>query len=127
MLIVKISFYLRNDGSEETKQRMKDFLTNAKSCQDVLFVLVCDEAHRYFTPEVATSLPSFQELSRLPNTLIILVTPVPYMFETCQSRIRPDNEVFWSDPGHFVGMYNSCKIAAYILCITRLINNSTVI
>ena len=84
---------------------MKDFLTNAKSCQDILFVLVCDEAHRYFTPEVATSLPSFQELSRLPNTLIILVTPVPYMFETCQSRIRPDNEVFWSDPGQFVGMF----------------------
>jgi hypothetical protein len=104
MRIIHKNFQFRNDGSEETKQRMKNFLTNAKSCQDVLFVLVCDEAHRYFTPEVATSLPSFQELSRLPNTLIILVTPVPYMFETCQSRIRPDNEVFWSDPGQFVGM-----------------------
>ena len=100
-LTAKISF--RNNGSEESNLQLKNFLTNAKSCVDVLFVLVCEQAHSYFAPDVSTNLPYFNEILCLPNVLVVLSTPVPYQFQTCWSRIRQDNEVFWSDPVRIVG------------------------
>ena len=70
-----------------------------------MFVLICDQAHRYFSPDTSSNVPYFQEISRLANVLVVLTTSVPYLLETCQSRIRPDNEVFWSDPARIVGRY----------------------
>ena len=69
-----------------------------------LFMLVFDQAQSYCLPQgMPDVLPNLKEVFESTNVIPLFVTAVPYMFQTRQSFIDPDNEVYWTDARSITG------------------------
>ena len=69
-----------------------------------LFILIFDQAQSYCLPQgMPDVLPDLKEVFEATNVIPVFVTAVPYIFQTRQSFIDPDNEVYWTDARHLQG------------------------
>ena len=74
------------------------FVKRVNKQSHTLFMLVFDQAQSYCLPQgMPDVLPSLKEVFESTNVIPLFVTAVPYMFQTRQSFIDPDNEVYWTD------------------------------
>eukprot|EP00794_Sanderia_malayensis_P004602 gene4602-5207_t len=80
------------------------FVKRAVKQTHTLFVLIFDQCQNYCLPQgMPDVLPNLKEVFESTNVIPLFVTAVPFMFQTRQSFIDPDNEVFWTDARKIAG------------------------
>ena len=81
-----------------------NFLAKIDKEDSTLFILIFDQAQMFSLPQgMPDVLPNLKEVFESTNVIPLFVTSVPYMFQSQQSFIDPDNEVYWTDAGQMNG------------------------
>lgn len=89
---------------QESTNKWEIFVKKALKQMHTLFILIFDQAQSYCLPQgMPDVLPSLKEVFESSNVIPVFVTAVPYMFQTRQSFIDPDNEVYWTDARNIPG------------------------
>jgi len=89
---------------ENSLSKWDAFVKRVNKQLHTLFMLVFDQAQSYCLPQgMPDVLPNLKEVFESTNVIPLFVTAVPYMFQTRQSFIDPDNEVYWTDTRPITG------------------------
>ena len=90
------------DESADTRDKLLVLRERVRAQPATLLVLVFDQAQFYCSPR-GLDLACFQELLDAANVVPIYVTAAPYLFQTNQSFIAPENEVYWEESRNETG------------------------
>lgn len=83
---------------QKSISKWEAFVRRVMKQTHTLFMLVFDQSQSYCLPQgMPDVLPSLKEVFESTNVIPLFVTAAPYMFQTRQSFIDPDNEVYWTD------------------------------
>eukprot|EP00795_Rhopilema_esculentum_P007430 gene7430-13192_t len=85
-------------------KKWEAFVKKVMRQSHTLFMLVFDQSQSYCLPQgMPDVLPSLKEVFESINVIPLFVTAVPYIFQSRQSFIDPDNEVYWTDARNIAG------------------------
>ena len=95
-------FVITCDETEETRDKLGMLLDRVQNQPKTLFVLIFDQAQFYSNPK-GLDLPYYEDFMEAPNVVPMFVTATPYLFQTNQSFIDPENEVYWTETRNEAG------------------------
>ena len=107
-LEVTEKYVLTYSDWERSISKWDAFVKRVNKQSHTLFMLVFDQAQSYCLPQgMPDVLPNLKEVFESTNVIPLFVTAVPYIFQTRQSFIDPDNEVYWTDTRPITGTFRT--------------------
>lgn len=104
---VNEKYVLTYSDWQRSINKWEAFIKKVMKQSHTLFMLVFDQSQSYCLPQgMPDVLPCLKEVFESTNVIPLFVTAVPYIFQTRQSFIDPDNEVYWTDARSIAGEFD---------------------